>query len=186
MRKLPSHYENPLDDLMYLPVELTSNGIHSFGLTPNMLTTLACIFKLASLRYLWVKAFIPFVACLYMGYFLDFLDGYQARKFSMETQFGDSFDHISDTIQYVAAIAILFLHGGLQRHPVSFFILCFLCMVHLGCQQRYFTRRHSNRMETLNGYISFCPNEKDIAWTRFMGPGTVFAVFVWMVYMTLE
>ena len=55
-------------------------------------------------KYSWIALFFYVFAC-----FSDFLDGYIARKFDIESNFGKFLDPIADKILIVALLVILLL-----------------------------------------------------------------------------
>ena len=96
---------------------------------PNLLTILRillipgiiiCI-ELDQPKYSWIALFFYVFAC-----FSDFLDGYIARKFDIESNFGKFLDPIADKILIVALLIILLDNNkisGIFVYPTLIIIL---------------------------------------------------------------
>jgi phosphatidylglycerophosphate synthase len=107
MRKIPAEYENPLDDVLLNICDSVAPTFHSYGFTPNIITTISnisviiVIILLLEAKYLWAAIFVL------IAYFFDCLDGHIARKYDQVTIFGDYYDHISDISKLFAINKIL-------------------------------------------------------------------------------
>ena len=99
--------------------------LRQLGYIPNLLT----IYRLTIA--------IPAAYCLYIGYFscafflylsgifTDFLDGFIARKFKMETKLGIILDPIADKLLILSYIVVLY-YKGFPYQPSKLLILSFL------------------------------------------------------------
>ena len=84
---------------------------------PNCLTFLRIILipciiillEIGTKKYDWLALFFYVFAC-----FSDFLDGYLARKFEIESNFGKFFDPIADKILVVSVIFIMVVQDKIQ------------------------------------------------------------------------
>jgi phosphatidylglycerophosphate synthase len=75
--------------------------IKYFNFTPNMITGINILCFLLCLYYLYAKQYHLGVLFLILTYLFDALDGFYARKYKMETYFGDLLDHYTDYVFYI-------------------------------------------------------------------------------------
>ena len=96
---------------------------------PNLLTILRIVLiptiiiciEIGSEKYFWIALFLYVTAC-----FSDFFDGYLARKFDIESNFGRFLDPIADKILVVSVIVILIANSlikGVFVYPALVIIL---------------------------------------------------------------
>ncbi len=96
---------------------------------PNFLTILRIVLipsiiiciELGNEKYFWIALFLYVTACL-----SDFLDGYLARKFDIESNFGRFLDPIADKILIVSVLIILIANHlivGVFVYPALIIIL---------------------------------------------------------------
>ena len=63
--------------------------------------------------YRWLSLWLYFIACI-----SDFFDGYLARKFEIESNFGRFLDPIADKILVCAALILLVMNGTIKNYEV--------------------------------------------------------------------
>lgn len=99
---------NIIEKINYSMCEIVDNHIiKPLKLSPNFITTFSLPFDILSI-YLFYKNSYWAAPVLYFALWLDFLDGYTARKHDKETVFGDYYDHGRDTIMtFILFILIL-------------------------------------------------------------------------------
>ena len=96
---------------------------------PNFLTILRIVLipsiiictEIGNEKYYWIALFLYIAAC-----FSDFLDGYLARKFDIESNFGRFLDPIADKILVVSILIILIANHlivGVFVYPALIIIL---------------------------------------------------------------
>ena len=177
MSKLPVEYENPIDNILIKICDNVAPTFHSYGFTPNMVTTLSnisaiiVIILLLQAKYVWAALFVL------IAYFFDCLDGHIARKYNQTSKFGDYYDHISDYIKTLAILYTLY-----QIDSVKFFkiipiliIAGILMVIQFGCQEKYY---NSTESDTLHFTKTMCPAddkeslENTMRYTRYFGAGT--------------
>ena len=179
MRKIPAEYENPFDDVLLNMCDNIAPTFHSYGFTPNMVTTLSnisaiiVIILLLEARYVWAAIFVM------IAYFFDCLDGHIARKYNNVTKFGDYYDHISDTSKVVAILFTMYWINSEKFYKIIPIIIVAagLSLVHMGCQEKYYDSLES---DTLDFTKKLCPTKTDkkesieetIKYTRYFGAGT--------------
>jgi phosphatidylglycerophosphate synthase len=145
MRKIPTYLENPIDNVIIAVCDGMSKFFRVLKFNPNGITTLSLIFGVLSLLFLYKSKSVLAVACYFISYVFDVLDGYYARKYDMCTKFGDLYDHIKDWAVNVTYVYILFTRN---RHKLSkkawvlvllmFVFLLGMQAVYFGAQERYY------------------------------------------------
>ena len=68
--------------------------------TPNIITGINIFFCILCIYHLYFNNYNLAVIYLLLAYLFDCLDGFYARKYKMETEFGDLLDHYTDYIFY--------------------------------------------------------------------------------------
>lgn len=178
MRKIPSEYENPLDDLLISISELLNPIFNIMGLTPNLLTTISGIFGLLSVKYLYENNYTYFAATFILSYFFDCCDGNYAREYNMVTDFGDMYDHIKDGIVNILVVILMMYKFNIRRSLIIFVILFVIfytsCCVHIGCQERQYEDVNEQKEggQFLSYFKQLCSIKSNIKYTRFVGTGT--------------
>lgn len=194
MRKIPSKYENPLDDVLISIADQVCPAFKKLGFTPHGITTLSLICGLFALVFI-LKGYLVLFALFYLlSYFFDCLDGHYARKYNMVTTIGDLYDHIKDIVIAVLALCIMYIRN---KHIFSksvviavvliFVIFSVLGYIHLGCQEKYY-QLHDKKTEscTLSFGKQLCPGnpEKNLKFTRWFGMGTWVIITILFVIIT--
>ena len=91
-----------------------ASAAHSWGFTPNMMTTLGLAFGLASGTLFALHA-APFAFAFgFLSVFCDVLDGTLARKFHLESKFGLLFDSAADRVSEFAVVLGALAAGIIQ------------------------------------------------------------------------
>ena len=101
MRKINSNMDNFVDNIFIDISELLCPYFQYFNFTPNMITQINIICSILCLYYLYLGEYELGVLFLVLTYLFDALDGFYARKYKMETHFGDLLDHFTDYIFYL-------------------------------------------------------------------------------------
>jgi len=177
MRKIPNNIENPLDTILINMADDVSPVFKKYKFTPNEITTISILMQIFS-SYLLLNDYYYFSALFHLvAYFFDCLDGHYARKYNMETKFGDYYDHISDTFKFAILFYSLYYVNSEKFFKVIPIIIFFLVLslIHLGCQEKYFVESNS---ESLTMLKNICPTKqentkKELKLTRFFGCGTL-------------
>ena len=143
------------------------------GFTPNIITITSFIFGLVACYFLYKKKILLFVMLYIISYALDCMDGYMARKYNMQSKFGDYLDHITDLIVLVIISLILIYKYKLIKHKFIIIIailFIFIEHVHIGCKEILSSDKH----ETLSGGNTILCSKKamrHIQSLRFFGSG---------------
>jgi hypothetical protein len=187
-RKITSDHEAILDDYLISACEPVSTKLHDISFTPNMITTIGLVMGILSILFLWKKHYMLSFVFLWLCYWFDCLDGYYARKYKMETQFGDYYDHFRDI--FVISIMVILLTIKLQSPYRYFFIativMCmYFVMVQMSCQEK--VSKYKNANKTLDVFDNICPSDGFIRYSRIAGCGTLIlciSFFIMILWMT--
>lgn len=87
---------------------IDENIIQPLGMSPNDVTTISLPFDALSLFLFYNNSYWA-APVLYFALWLDYLDGYTARKHDKETSFGDKYDHTRDALMGIVLIFLLIL-----------------------------------------------------------------------------
>ena len=188
-RKIPYEYENPIDNIIIAICEKVGVYLHNLHVTPNIVTATSLGIGIIAVIILYYN--ISLSSCIVaailflIAYILDCLDGNMARKYNQVTVFGDYFDHISDLVKLIGIIYIVLTKLPLKSKFVfliSFSILQFGAIIHLGCQEKVYEKiknnNETNNWDTLTFTKSLCPCKECITYTRYIGVGTLMTFIV--------
>jgi len=187
MRKIPEKYENPFDNILINIAEMSNNFFHKQNFTANDLTTLSLLFSIWSTFNLY-KGKYGLSAILYLvSYYFDCMDGNYARKYKMESKFGDLYDHFSDFIKTIFLFITMYQTNKnkfWKLFPIILFLL-FLTFVHMSCQEVYYDKNNSPSLYLVK---LLCPANKNnvdkfLKITRYVGVGT-FNLFIFYILLT--
>tara|TARA_B000000475_G_scaffold107144_1_gene86938 strand:+ start:263 stop:829 length:567 start_codon:yes stop_codon:yes gene_type:complete len=174
MRKIKKDMDNFVDNIFIDISELLCPFFKYFNFTPNMITGINIICSILCLYYLYIGEYKLGVLFLILTYLFDALDGFYARKYKMETYFGDLLDHYTDYIFYLGLYYLLLFKIPFKNNKNFIFILSILSItgiLHLGCTEHY-NSASSNVNTQLSHLKKLCPNKKNIHYTKYLGPGT--------------
>ena len=187
VRKLKEHHENPIDNIIYIIVEILDPIFYRLNFTPNIITTLSLITGLLS-GYYFYKDNILCIPLYILSYILDCSDGYFARKYNMTSQFGDFFDHISDAIKSIVIFYIIYIKAKPEfKNKIFLLILLFtiLSLYHISLQELVYNKpEDSKSLNLINKYINL--NKDNIVWSRYFGGGTIILVIVILIYLCIS
>lgn len=184
MRKLPQHLDNPLDTMLIDISEAISPALKATGHTPNLITTYSFGSSLLAI-YALHRGNLPAFSVLWaLQYFWDCVDGHFARKYSMTSEFGDMYDHVTDITSEVILGLVAFHRYNIPVWlVVVLLVVVVLQTVHLGCQQRY---AHGTGLlkgkESLDMAQGLCPSTSWLPWTRWVSPGTMHLIVILAVW----
>jgi phosphatidylglycerophosphate synthase len=102
----------PLEEGLYMYIAPTLGPIlyETFGLTPNMITSLGNLIGAFSINFIIKKQYVTGAFLAIIRQILDGVDGYVARRYNLASKFGNSYDHISDRIFGTTITLILLSH----------------------------------------------------------------------------
>lgn len=182
VRKIPSEIENPIDDIIITMADKSDFIYKKINMTPNHITTLSLIFGIFAVQQLYVGNNALSVVLFLISYYYDCMDGNYARKYNMETIFGDYYDHFSDWFKYLALFVVMYKLNPKKAQTVIPIILffCGLMTIHFGCQEKLYNRHDKQPLMSKQRYL--CPNEKFVNYTKYFGSGTMIMVTAAFMY----
>ena len=184
MRKIDSSLDDKFDNLIINISEYISPYFYKLNYTPNNITTLNIISLLISIYFFLNYNYIYAVIFYILGYLFDALDGFYARKYNMETSFGDKYDHYTDYGFYIIITYILFFHANIKYKfifIIGYIILSITASIHLGCTE-YYNKNKSDSNQQLNKLKIICPYPSFIQLIKYFGPGTfTFYVSIFLI-----
>ena len=176
-RKIPQKVENPLDNILIDIAENLNPYFKKMNFTPNMITTLSLIFGILMNFYFVKKKYYFSALFLLISYFFDCMDGNYARKYNMQTKFGDYYDHIKDWL-IILIFLVLFIRNdkSISFKIVSMFLIIIILLgtyIHVGCTEKYIkkNKQHIENSESLST-VTYCPNLNYLDLTKYLGCGT--------------
>lgn len=185
-RKIKGDYNSVIDDFLIGLCEPVSEPLHKLSFTPNMITTIGLFIGLLSIFFFWKRMYIASFVCVWICYWFDCLDGYYARKYKMETVFGDYYDHFRDI--FVTGVLALFILTRLNAPYKYIFAICiaivsYLIACQMGCQEKNSDYREANH--TLTIFERLCPSKSFIINTRIAGCVSVVIVISFFIMITM-
>ena len=183
MSKLEDKYNDPVDNALsklYAPI---IPFLRNAGVTPNMITTLSMVSGLYSAKLIMDKEPRKAAFFFLLNYIFDCMDGYMARKYKMESKFGDWYDHVTDWITMAAILVTLIKVNKYSFKSSWFYVLMFLMILvnssqWLGCQEKIYNN-------DIGGSIAFfkkwCKNPKtELLYKRYLGLGMLM-IYVFLI-----
>lgn len=181
-RKIPEYLENPIDNLL---IKYGVNNIKHFffklGFTANDITTLSLIFGLISVYLFKQNFYISSSIIMFIAYFFDVMDGNFARTYNMQSNFGDMYDHVKDTI-IIILISFLILTNKKTNFNFKLisviigFLLLIPSLIHLGCIEKYVEEFTTDiivqKSQFLKPLQKYCKDKTFMKRMRFFGTGT--------------
>jgi hypothetical protein len=169
--KIHNDYENPIDKVFINICELLCPFLYRLNFTPNMITTVGLLFGMVCIYYFYMDNIRLAVLFLWISYFFDCLDGHYARKYEMETQFGDYYDHFRDLFVLISVIILILYKKDHKIFRGTLIVLFgFIMTIHLGCQEHHSEYKENN--ELLQQFMSLCSNPEIIKNTKYFGCGS--------------
>jgi phosphatidylglycerophosphate synthase len=167
--------ENPIDNILIDISYHVGQAIkHIPYMSPNVITSLSLIVSLYAVYKIFNGFYMIGGILFFFGYFLDCLDGNFARSNNMVTDFGDYYDHISDSVTSIALITVILVLKIKVKTKALFLcfglILSFLSCVQLDCQEKNSVAQKSDTLSFLCG--GMCSNKNYIYKSRYLGSGT--------------
>lgn len=187
-RKITRDQENPFDNIFIDIAEwLNINIFRPLNYTPNMITTMSLFLGIISVFLFHYHHYLLSILFFITAYILDCADGNYARKYNMETSFGDYYDHVSDMSKGLFILIAVVIHPiPLRTKQILIFILAIflsLSLMHLGCQEGIYNPDKHDKYDSLSNLKYLCGTTesslKYIKYTRYFGTGTL------IVYMCL-
>lgn len=189
--KIPREYENPIDNIIIDTSYFLGDSFKRNNYTPNMITTLSTITAIICI-YTYVKhKYIISAIFLFLSYFFDCLDGNFARRYNMETEFGDYYDHIKDMLFYTILMVVIFYRLRKNKYFLLYLtiyiILTVLGTIFHGCTNIYIRNKKSKFLnsKTLGTTEKWCYDKpgKLIKKMKYfsMGTAVIYTIFLILI-----
>ena len=184
-KKIPTDLENPLDTITYNMAYETNKIFKALGFTPNILTTLSLAFTIFGILKLYQENYKLAIIFIYIGYYFDCSDGIFARTYDMKTDFGDKYDHMSDSLKILFLTVWFWNENNIDKKIKSYFgalflFLGFFVLMQFGCQEK--NNRDKQDVNVLGVLKKLCKDQDSIKYTRYLGGGTFILVFCVFLY----
>ena len=193
-RKIPSKYENPLDNLIIELAVLLNPYFKKMGLTANGLTAISGIFGLLTVYFIYKSNYLMAAGMFAISYIFDCFDGNFARTYNQVTEFGDWFDHTKDALVIILMIIVLYFKKDITnklkiQSLIVSSIFAFLMCIHLSCQEQHYHSKNivsendkSKSLQVHDIFNGMCIN-KNIKYTRYVACGTCNLITVLILVM---
>ena len=187
MSKLDNKYNNPVDVLCEKIYSPMMPSLHQAGVTPNMLTTASMVCGFYSAKLIWDKR--PKEAAIFytLNYFFDCMDGYMARRFNMESHFGDWYDHITDFLTFGLVGYALVQNNTYNTNTRMILSLILICLSvytvkWFGCQEKLY---NNDIGKSISFFKKACNDpKKDLLNTKWVGCGTLTLFVILIIYFS--
>jgi phosphatidylglycerophosphate synthase len=185
MAKINPKYENPIDNFIVFDLcEPISDYLYNHKITPNIITTIGFISSLLSSYFLYQYKIYIFIPLYLFAYFCDCLDGFIARKYNLETKFGDYYDHITDIFQTII-ILFIFIYRysffNFRKTVIFTLFLMILFSITQGCQEKLMGK---NTSDIIGITKKMCSKnfKRQIDFIRIFGSGTMIFYILFLAY----
>jgi phosphatidylglycerophosphate synthase len=183
--------EDPLSQFFYDLSDKISPTLYNLGITPNIVTLTRFFLIIVGFLYFFQNGDYRLSAiCYIVSYFGDCLDGHLSRKYGLDTEFGDYFDHFSDILSVM--ISIYFIYISLDEKYTWLLILMaislFMGLVHISCEERYLDMIEMNRKsESLEHINCLCSKSliSDDELEGVMEVGRFFGFGTYQLFVTI-
>ena len=187
-RKIPSNFENPIDNILIKLCDININTFQKCNITPNMVTIFRFFLSIGVFYKLFYTCEIAFpIIGSAICYFLDCMDGHLARSTNQITILGDYLDHAADLFFVIMFSIYMITKQYDYKEEIIIFmaILGYMSCVHLSLQQKNYAKLNSieNRDELLDSLDMIHNYEaRDIIWSRYFGFGTLIFCMLFVIY----
>jgi phosphatidylglycerophosphate synthase len=189
VNKIQDIYECPVDVVLLKFIDTHLDFYYKIGFTPNMITTISILFSLLSMHNILLHNYKIASLLVFISYYFDCVDGKLARKYNLQTKFGDYYDHFSDIFKIVVIMYALYKTNVLRfkRLSILFIILIILMLIHLGYQEQIYNKDESPTLKFMKYIASHDKHpEKTIQYTKLFGCGTfvtflIVIIFFWNI-----
>ena len=114
---------NPIDTILYDIADLLSPFFKKLNFTPNMFTTFSFLTGLLSAYYYYLKKYNLTAIFYILSYWFDTIDGHFARKYNMQTRFGDYYDHVTDILLNTILFVLFYINQDMPFYYKKYFFI---------------------------------------------------------------
>lgn len=196
--KLPSKFENPIDWYIYHGISPIVDVLRTWGVTPNDISILSFLAALVAIYYTYQRCWVPAIIAWSLNYFFDCMDGMMARRYNMESRFGDILDHTTDYMSFIGLFIVFVILW--RKHPkdpmkhvllvalLGWFLAIALSSYHINCQEKY-VQEHTDfdTMATILGIkMPTCGCISEMGMTRYFGTGTLLIYTLMLIILFVK
>ena len=189
-RKIPAEYDNPIDNIILDFVEIMNPFYKELGFTPNILTTFSVIFAVLSIFFYVKRKYVLSSIFYLISYYFDCQDGNFARKYGMETAFGDLYDHLTDNILNVSLTYLLLTNNKISynykiAYVIMVSVLFALAFYHLSCTEIYMDKNtnYGKKQVLMSLLKKFCKDETSLNYYKYFAIGTYIMINTVIILM---
>ena len=186
VNKIEEKYECPFDICILKFIDTHLDIYYNIGFTPNMITTIGIIFGVLSMYNIFNANYKFASMLLLIAYYFDCVDGKLARKYNLQTEFGDYYDHFGDIFKIIIIVYALYKTNPYKFNKIKILliILIFLMFIHLGYQEAIYDKNESPTLSFTRYLVKYDKNpRRTIHNTKFFGCGT-FVLFLTIIIYT--
>ena len=190
IRKIPFSFEGPFDIAFITIAEKLNPLFKKLNFTPNGITTLSVIFKLITLYSFYYNKYYISAISLLLAYLFDCCDGSYARKYNMESVFGDLYDHINDLLFGLTLFFLIIFKDIPKKIKYSFLTMLFVLVIgfifYVMCSESYINENKIKKFSSLDLFNFFKGNTKQcLKISKYLSSGTLI-IFIVIFMITLK
>ncbi len=185
VNKIPDTYECPFDKYLLKFIDTHLDIYYNIGFTPNMITTIGIFFGLLSMYNIFQSNFKLASLLLLIAYYFDCVDGKLARKYNLQTKFGDYYDHFGDVFKICVVLYALYKTNPIKFSNIQFILilLAVMMIIHLGYQETIYDKSESPTLNFSKQIANFDKNPHNtIQYTRYCGCGTFVLIMCIIIF----
>ena len=167
----------------YLSIPVVDYARNKLNLTPNHMTLVSYLGGIMAIYCLIHGYLICYSMGVIIAVVFDYYDGIMARRYNMETVFGDIFDHYTDVFTFVGIFIVLLYNYKMYKYPlmVIFYTLYILLVsLEIACMERVYDERTNRNVDapTLRMAKETCPNANMIKHFKFIDHGSLIVLMI--------
>ena len=153
-----------------------------------MFTTLSFITGLYSAYLFYIKEYKLSSILYLISYWFDTIDGHYARKYNMQSNFGDYYDHVTDVLVYLIFVYLIYINNDMPIFYKKYALVIFIIVMsgtsyHFGCvQQKNKNDKRYLHSETIQA-IDFKKCDDKLATTSIFNAGTIVSITCIYIYL---
>jgi phosphatidylglycerophosphate synthase len=185
VNKIENKYECPFDICLLKFIDTHLDYYYKIDFTPNIITTISILFGILSMYNIFQSNYKIASFLLLCAYYFDCVDGKLARKYNLQTKFGDYYDHFGDVSKIIMVLYALHIMNPNKFNKIKLLliILTLLMIIHLGYQEIIYNKDESPTLNFSKFIVKYDDNPTEtIQYTKFFGCGTFIFFLIIIVY----
>ena len=187
MSKLETRFNNPIDVVLEKLYSPAMPYLHKMSVTPNMLTTVSLVAGLYAAKLIWDGKHQQGAFMFLISYFFDCMDGHMARRYNMESHFGDWYDHITDVITLGLGLVALVKRNKYSKRTLVVLTLVFVFLLlntlkWFGCQEKVYDNEIG---KSIAMFKKLCKDpDAELISRKYLGTGTLMMFVFLIIYFS--